>query len=66
MNITIIIIISLVIIYTIVDTLRGYSRKRWYKRGYVDACNDNDKYRLDDAYSEADESFESKYGQFYD
>jgi hypothetical protein len=66
MEITLIIIISLLIILFTLDIIRDSQRKKWYKNGYIDAYNRFDDYYVDDIHSEASESFDEKHGFHYE
>ncbi len=68
MSATIIIILSLGIIYVIVDTIRESQRKKWYIKGYVEAGNkwDTQEQRTDLRKNEAEDSFDYEHGFHYD
>lgn len=66
-EITVIVVVSLLIVLVIVDTIRESQRRKWYRRGYIDAYNkyseDNDVLSVKE---EAGSVFDSQYGFHYD
>lgn len=67
MEVSIIIILSLAIIYVIVDIIRESQQKKWFKRGYMECAYKHDKKIDDEPYddSDAEEIFEKLYGFKY-
>lgn len=66
-----IIILSLLVLYLIVDTIRDSFKKKWYKRGYLEACRKYDNtdymdYDEPDYSKEASKKFDDEYGFKYD
>jgi hypothetical protein len=68
MGLMVIVVLSLVIIFVFADMFRESQRKKWYRRGYIDASikYDDEQYRSNPHKEEANESFDSQYGFDYD
>ncbi len=63
MEITVIIILSLLVLLIFTEMLRESQQKKWYRRGYIDASM---KYDGSPNSKEADDKFDEDYGFLYD
>lgn len=69
MQITGIILLSLVIVLLIVTMIRDHFKNKWYRRGYVDAAHKYDEsnnYTMFTYSKEADEKFHEDHGFQYE
>lgn len=67
MHATLIVILSLGIIWLVLDIVRESRRKEWFIRGYTRSCLEYDKseYRIKSYTEEAGEKFDEDYGDRY-
>lgn len=69
METTVIIILSLMILYLLITMLRDNFKRKWYRRGYLEASikyNKEDYSKYNNFEDEANEVFEKDFGFHYD